>query len=211
MVLQERTRVIVKLSQQPASFPSEITRTSGLVTERFHLIPRIYLVRYMRLTNALDHTSRGVYIVHDLMWSNDDHFYLPHDTKEFISAGCCPEVLGHLPGDVQCSQEDGRSGVFISVDALLLEYEKQREVNIFSFVRNMFKDSMAWSKQFDSIDSFTKRSWRRIHKVNFIGKDCYSNQHCWCTCTCTMYACSLNSSVKYCFNEFCWVFLNVFF
>lgn len=145
MVLQERTRVIVKLSQQLAIFPSEITRTSGLV------------------------------------------------------------------GDVQCSQEDGRTGVFISVDALLLENEKQREVNIFSFVRNMFKDSMAWSKQFDSIDSFTKRSWRRIHKVNFIGKDCYSNQHCWCTCTCTMYACSLNSSVKYCFNEFCWVFLNVFF
>lgn len=98
MVLQERTRVIVKLSQQPAIFPSEITRTSGLVTERFHLIPRIYLVRNMRLTNALDHTSRGVYIVQDLMWSNDDRFYLAHDTKEFISlrdvvrkcSGTCP-------------------------------------------------------------------------------------------------------------------------
>lgn len=141
MVLQERTRVIVKLSQQPASFPSEITRTSGLVTERFHLIPRIYLVRNMRLTNALDHTSRGVYIVHDLMWSNDDRFYLPHDTKEFISLR--DVVRKCSGGDVQCSQEDGRTGVFISVDALLLEYEKQREVNIFSFVRNMFKDSMA--------------------------------------------------------------------
>lgn len=30
--------------------------------------------------------------------------------------------------------------MFISVDALILEYEKQREVNIFSFVRNMLKD-----------------------------------------------------------------------
>lgn len=95
----------------------------------------------MRLTNALDYTSRGVYIVHDLMWSNDDRFYLAHDTKEFISLR--DVVRKCSGGDVQCSQEDGRTGVFISVDALLLEYEKQREVNIFSFVRNMFKDSMA--------------------------------------------------------------------
>lgn len=112
MVLQERTRVIVKLSQQPTSFPSEITRTSGLVTMRFHLIPRIYLVRYMRLTNALDHTSRGVYIVHDLMWSNDDRFYLPHDTKEFISlrdvvrkcSGTCPVMSSVVrrTGEVGC-------------------------------------------------------------------------------------------------------------
>lgn len=99
-----QVRVIVKLSQQPAIFPSENTRTSGLVTERFHLSHSedIFfhgcMVRYMRITNALDHTSRGVYIVHDLMWSNDDRFYLPHDTKEFISlrdvvrkcSGTCP-------------------------------------------------------------------------------------------------------------------------
>lgn len=97
----------------------------------------------MRLTNALDHTSRGVYIVHDLMWSNDDRFYLPHDTKEFISlrdvvrkcSGTCPVMFSVVrrTGEVGC----------LYLSTLLLEYEKQREVNIFSFVRNMFKDSMA--------------------------------------------------------------------
>lgn len=55
-------------------------------------------------------------------------------------------MLGHLPGYVHCSQENRRTGVFISVDALLLEYEKQREVNIFSFVRNMFKDRFGMIK-----------------------------------------------------------------
>lgn len=149
MVLQERTRVIVKLSQQPDIFPSVINRTSGLVTERFQLSHSEdislngCMVRYIKITNVLDHTSRGVYIVHDLMWPDDDRFYLPQDTKEFISmrnvvrrcSGTCS-----APVIVHCSQEDGRSGVFISADALLLEYEKQREVNIFSFVRNMLKD-----------------------------------------------------------------------
>lgn len=149
MVLQERTRVIVKLSQQPDIFPSVINQTSGLVTERFQVSHSEdislhgCMVRYIKITNVLDHTSRGVYIIHDLMWPDDDRFYLPHDKKEFISmrnvvrkcSGTCS-----APVIVHCSREDGRSGVFISVDALILEYEKQREVNIFSFVRNMLKD-----------------------------------------------------------------------
>lgn len=66
----------------------------------------------MRITTALDHTSRKVYIVHDLMWSNDDRFYLPHDTKEFISlqdvvrkcSGSCPVMSNVVmrTGEVGC-------------------------------------------------------------------------------------------------------------
>jgi protein tyrosine phosphatase len=149
MVLQEGSRVIVKLSQQPDIFPSEITRHTDQISERFRLThcEDIYIhkcvVRYMRLRNVFDHSSRGVYIVHNLQWPDDDRYYLPQDTKEFISMR---EVVRKCQGAsvapviVHCRQEDGRSGTFIAVDALLLQYQQHREVNIFSFVRNMLKD-----------------------------------------------------------------------
>ncbi|XP_061184941.1 receptor-type tyrosine-protein phosphatase F-like [Saccostrea echinata] len=149
MVLQEGTRVVVKLSQQPDIFPSEITRHAGQVTDRFKLTHcedisvHECAVRYMKVKNVLDQSSRGLYIIHDLQWPDDDRYYLPQNTKDFISMR---EVVRKCQGTslapiiVHCSQEDGRSGVFIAIDALLLEYEKQREVNIFSFVRNMLKD-----------------------------------------------------------------------
>lgn len=149
MILQEGTRVIVKLSQQPDILPSVVYRTIGPVAERFRLTHQEdvshpgCLVRYLRLTNVLDHSSRGVYIIQDLLWPDDDHYYLPHDAKNFISLrNVVRKCMGTSSGPVvvQCCQEDGRSGVFIAVDALLLEYEKSREVNIFSFVRNMLKD-----------------------------------------------------------------------
>lgn len=149
MVLQEGSRVIVKLSQKTDIFPSEITLHSEQVTERFKLThcEDIFIqkcaVRYMRLKNVLDHSSRGVYIVHNLQWPDEDRYYLPQDTNDFISmreiVRKCQGV-SVAPVIVHCSQEDGRSGIFIAVDALLLEYEKHREVNVFSFVRNMLKD-----------------------------------------------------------------------
>ncbi|XP_062621936.1 uncharacterized protein LOC134283500 [Saccostrea cucullata] len=149
MILQEGTRVIVKLSQQPDIFPSEIISQTGQVNDRFKLTHcedisvHECAVRYMKIKNVLDQSTRGLYIIHDLQWPDDDRYYLPQSTKDFLSMR---EVVRKCQGTslapivVHCGQEDGRSGVFIAIDALLLEYEKQREVNIFSFVRNMLKD-----------------------------------------------------------------------